>query len=244
MLFSLAKTAIGLLTLSQALDTVYAFPNQDFIRPEHGVAGEKDYFESTLEKRTTPPPQPELINWGQESGGTWKGLVEERPGSNWNIDTCRNIVHAAWKRTQSGTNPPPILVAGLYVPGEGVFMGSIPHGKDAQSISAQANLDGRARTQAPIFWSKVKDREFGPGTTKWHAEDMAILMYESERRPSGTTYPSGSQMFIWGQYFTGDRIGPKAPCRRDRPTQHENNAWISPSCSDVMQKLGISFPCW
>jgi hypothetical protein len=133
-----------------------------------------------------------------------------------------------------------VLVAGLYVPKEGVFLGSIPHGKDAQSNSAQANFDGRARMQAPIFWSKVKDREFGPSTTKWHAEDMALFMYESEKKPSGTQYPPGSQMFVWGQYNSADKGGAKPPCMRNKPTKDEKDAWIKPSCSEVLRELGIN----
>jgi hypothetical protein len=247
MLFSLAKTVIGLLALGQALDTVYAYPNLDLIRLEHGVSvqetqfGEKDHFESTLEERTTPTP--EIINWGQESGGTWFGFVEEGPGSNWDEDTHYNIVQAAWKKTQSGSNPPPVLVAGLWVPKEGVFMGSIPHGMVNDQMSAQVRFDGRATLLAPILWSQVKGRKFGPATTKWHAEDMAMFVYESERRPSGTKYPDGSKMFVWGQYNSADKGGAKPPCRRNKSTQNPKDAWINPSCAQVLQGLGI-YSCY
>jgi hypothetical protein len=248
MLFSLAKTVTGLLALGQALDTVYAYPNRDIIRSEHGVSvqetqfGDKDHFESTLEQRTTPTP--EIIDCGQESTGTWRGLVEEKPGSQWDDNTHEMIVYTAWKKTQSGKNPPPVLVAGLWVPKEGVFMGSIPHGVvPGSGYTAQALFDSRATKSAPILWSVVSERTYGPSTTKWHAEDMAMLVYESERRPTGTKYPPGSRMFVWGQYNSADKGGVKPPCRRDGPTNDEEAAWINPSCSDVLRKLGI-YDCY
>ncbi|KAI8930527.1 hypothetical protein NX059_012127 [Plenodomus lindquistii] len=171
MQLSVVKALLGLLAFRQVLGTAYAYPNQghaladDVVLLQESQLDEGTDEETWFEKRATDPP---LTNWGQGPGTTWSGFVKQPANSQWTTDTIDEYAVNAWRQTS-----PPALVAALWVPGVGVYLGSIPHGTEPTGITVQAAFDGRLRTQAPVLWGQVKDRTY-QGTSKWHAEDMAM----------------------------------------------------------------------
>jgi hypothetical protein len=241
--FSIINAFISLLTFSQVLDTAYAYPSQDPTRTDYDVLLQKNQLnkgtdeETLFEKRATDPP---LTNWGQGPGTTWSGFVTQPANSQWTTDTIDEYAVAAWRKTQSASNPPPVLVAALWVQGAGVYMGSIPHGTPvgSSSISVQVAFDGMLRSQAPVLWEQVKLRQY-QNTSKWHAEDMAMYVFERERRPTGPKYPANSYMVVYGQYDGRDKAGPKPPCRG----MNDKGDGIQPSCAQVLRALGITSEC-
>ncbi|KAF2818933.1 hypothetical protein CC86DRAFT_388621 [Ophiobolus disseminans] len=240
--FSLAKACITLLAFGQALGIARAYPgqpstilDQNLLRHNNQLSAGTD-DEIPVERRAVVP----ALNWGQTLGTTWSGSVKEPANSGWTEDTIDEYAVSAWKQTQSGSNPLPILVAALWVPRVGVYLGTVPHGTPSgSSMSTQVQMDSRIRTQAPLLWRQVKDRAY-KDTSKWHAEDMAMLEYEKEEKPTGTTYPS-SYMITYGQYSKNDKAGPKPPCQG---VNRDTGKGINPSCSTVLQNLGITnFGC-
>jgi hypothetical protein len=238
--FSLVNAFVSLLAFGQVLGIARAYPSQTSTLQDYAILlqdnelSERNAEENAIEKRATVPP---LTNWGQGPGTTWSGFVKEPANSQWTDDTINTYAFNAWRATQSGSKSPPVLVAALWVPGAGVYLGSIPHGTDGGSASVQAVMDGKIRTQAPILWQQVKDRTY-ENTSKWHAEDMAMYVYEREERPTGTRYPANSYIMTWGQYDGRSKSGPAPPCQGIR-----NGKGIEPSCAEVLRNLRISSGC-
>ncbi|KAF2820795.1 hypothetical protein CC86DRAFT_427631 [Ophiobolus disseminans] len=236
--FSLAKACITLLAFGQALSIARAYPGQpstilDLNLPRHdNQLSERNDDEIAVERRAVVPA---LTNWGQELGTTWSGFLKEPANSEWTEDTIDEYAVSAWKQTQSGSNPLPILVAALWVPRVGVYLGTVPHGTPSgSSMSAQVQMDSRIRTQAPLLWRQTEHRTY-KDTSKWHAEDMAMFVYEREEKPTGTKYPT-SYMVVYGQYEQGDKVGPKPPCRG----VNQAGKGIDPACRDVLKELGVT----
>jgi hypothetical protein len=148
-------------------------------------------------------------------------------------DTIEEYAYMAWQATQVGVNKDATIVAALWVRGVGMYLGSIPHGQTG-TMPVQAQMNGMIRTQAPVLWSKVQSRVPKRGSIKWHAEDMAMYVYEKEERPTGPLYPPHSYMFAYGQYNGADRVGTKPPCGAAG-----RGAKIEPSCAEVLGKLSL-----
>jgi hypothetical protein len=242
--FLFSKTIISLLAFGQTLDLAHAFPTQTSTVPGLSVSLQEEQLnkkshEETLLWNHAPAAQiPRVPNWGQSLGTTWNGFVTEPTNSEWDNDLSEIVVYKAWEETQSGPNPPPVMVAGLWVPGKGIYLGSVPHGNLISGLSAQAVFDSRLRAEAPILWEKVKSRTVRGGRSKWHAEDMAMYVYEREEKPTGERHPVGSYMFVWRQYNRADPRGPKPPCST-RPGRDG----ITPNCHKVLQDLRIAYGC-
>jgi hypothetical protein len=239
--FSLVNTFVSLLAFGKVLSTARAYPSQPSTLLDYAILlqdnelSERDAEENAIEKRATIPP---LTNWGQGPGTTWTGFVKEPANSQWTDDTIDTYAFNAWRATQSSLQPPPVLVAALWVPGAGVYLGSIPHGTNgANNAEVQVLMDGRIRAEAPILWQQVKTRTY-KNTSKWHAEDMAMYVYEREERPTGTQYPANSYIMTWGQYDGRDKSGPKPPC-----DLKANGDGIDPPCDRVLRNLRISSGC-
>ncbi|KAF2828287.1 hypothetical protein CC86DRAFT_405290 [Ophiobolus disseminans] len=180
--FSLAKACIALLAFGQALGVARAYPSQtsttlDQNFSHHDNQSSKGNDEETpIERRAL---EPKLTSWGQGSiAATWTGSLKEPAKSGWTENTIDEYAANAWKQTQYGSDPAPILVAALWVPGVGLYLGSIPHGDyPGSTMTAQARMDSLIRAEAPLLWQQVQHRT-SKGTPKWHAEDTAMLMYE------------------------------------------------------------------
>ncbi|KAH7396095.1 hypothetical protein BKA66DRAFT_596608 [Pyrenochaeta sp. MPI-SDFR-AT-0127] len=238
MYLNFANALVSLLAFSQAPWAAQAYPKQHNDLPAHieptQEAGFKSYginvATASYSKRAPSPP---LTNWGQYPGTTWSGFVKEPANSGWTEDTIDEYAVLAWRETQSTARKEPTIVAALWVRGKGVYLGSVPRGQNGQ-FSAQAALDSLLRSQAPILWSVVNERKILAGRNKWHAEDMAMYVYEREEKPQGPGYPPNSYMVVYGQYDKQDKAGPKDPCGSSG-----DSAKIRPSCSDVLHALHI-----
>lgn len=86
------------------------------------------------------------------------------------------------------------LVAALFIPTTGsIYICSVPDGP------AIGRLRTQGATDAPTWWSQVKDRK----PMVFHAEDGAAYLYESSLRtklPAGAKYPPGSFIVAWGKF--------------------------------------------
>jgi hypothetical protein len=234
MRFFLAKTLVGLLAFGQALGTAYAFPYRlSSLIEKDQLSNVTDHI-GRVERRAPP----ELTNWGQGPGTTWSGWVKESANSDWTTETIDHYVYDAWKKTQIGSKPPPILVAALWVQGSGVYLGSVPHGKSGDT-DVQVLFDSMLRTQTRLLWQRVKDRIY-KNTVKWHAEDMAMYVYEREERPGGPKYPPNSYMLVFGQYNSQSGAAMRPPCRAE---ENSPKGGITPTCKTVIEDLGIYSGC-
>jgi hypothetical protein len=241
----ITKAFVSLLAFSQTLNIAQAYPGQDPARPtytesaiDNGPGGVNKEVALVAKREVTIS---DFSKWGQgrdELGTTWSGYVKEPKNSGWNTDSIDAYTVRAYDASQCGPNPLPVLVAALWVPGVGVYLGSIPHGKMRNSgdMSAQVGFDGMLRGQAPILWEQVRDRT-AVNTSKYHAEDMAMYMYEKLEKPRGPGYPPNSYMIVYGQYDKNDKVGPKPPCTG--PTSPGSDG-INPSCKTTLRNLGIT----
>jgi hypothetical protein len=128
--------------------------------------------------------------------------------------------------SSDGTFERTMLVACLYVPRKGYFLGTNPG----------ADGFGRVNGGAPAWWEQVKDRQVTTvGRSKWHAEDVAMVEYEKSlttKLAAGDAYPAGSIMAVYGHYM-GETPGPNAPGRKSVCGQG-NGATMNPSCYTVL----------
>ncbi|KAF2710661.1 hypothetical protein K504DRAFT_532452 [Pleomassaria siparia CBS 279.74] len=133
-------------------------------------------------------------NWGED---TWRGI--HRLTAN-TIDPDEVIAHARsgfrkiQKERKSKTG---IVVAALFVPEKGVFLGTPAHG------SGEAHVRAWAPGQAPFLWKILKDRTYSDPTktsgSMYHAEDVAMLMAVQNYVDGKTKFPEGSLMASYGK---------------------------------------------
>lgn len=131
----------------------------------------------------------------------------------------------------------PNLVAALYVPTIGVFVGSIPRSKGTAS-----KLFGMAEKYPD--YSKLLSYRLGGASPdqmdyeKFHAEDMAISnaiskMAETMDAEEIEGMLKNSKIAIWGKYSKSDKEGHKSPCGTTGDSK------MNPSCLTVLRELGI-----
>jgi hypothetical protein len=237
------KAVISLLALSQTFGIAQAYPGQDPARSAYAGSATDNSLsgsnkeEALLTKRTVQIS--DLSTWGQGEDGlgtTWSGYLKEPKNSGWTTDTIDAYTKMAYDATQCGSDPPPVLVAALWVTGVGVYLGSVPHGTMLySSMTAQVGFHSMLRGQAPLLYRRVKDRT-AVETSIYHAEDMAMYMYEKREKPKGPSYPN-SYMFAWGQYEKGGTVGRKEPCTR---LTKPGGKGINPSCRTTVRDIGIT----
>ncbi|KAL3471457.1 hypothetical protein BJX99DRAFT_263299 [Aspergillus californicus] len=124
------------------------------------------------------------------------------------------------------------LVAALHVPGEGVFLSTIPRGIRASQILSDWHR------KSPKLWGAT-GHERDTDKDILHAEDAAVYQYESSK-PLQTDddlegnpfLPRGSQIVIFGKRTAADKNAEVQP-----PCQGNNDR--SPGCTEVMKDLGI-----
>ncbi|KAJ5178837.1 hypothetical protein N7492_002047 [Penicillium capsulatum] len=129
----------------------------------------------------------------------------------------------------------PNLVAALYIPQLGVFVGSIPRSKDtalklysmAEKFPDYSNLiRGRLGESTPENSDKPEEQ--------LHAEDMVISnavakMVDNHIDPEeGLTY---SKIAIYGLYSKNDHVGFKSPCG-----SNDRNKINHPACVIVLNR--------
>ena len=113
-------------------------------------------------------------------GNTWFGYVAEPANSGWTTATIVEMAAKAWHaRTQHSQAVNKVLmIAALWVPREGVWLGSVVQGP------GNAEFRRKAPILAPRLWKEVKDRKFTGSSLSshpamYHAEDAAMFWHES-----------------------------------------------------------------
>ncbi|KAL4916339.1 hypothetical protein BDW62DRAFT_202844 [Aspergillus aurantiobrunneus] len=128
----------------------------------------------------------------------------------------------------SGTN----LVAALHVPGEGVFLSTIPREGAASALLQDW------RTRAPRLYEATDGNRVAQSghQNSLHAEDGAVHQWEvrmaSEGRHGSPGLPEGSQILVFGRRGSYDSVPDVVPPCSGSSGRH-------PSCSQVLHRLGI-----
>jgi hypothetical protein len=171
---------------------------------------------------------------GNQWESTYVDEVGEPPNSGWTRADIRAVAKAGYEQVVAATGQPNTIVAALYIPGRGVYLGSIPH-NGGQTAFAQ-----NAPAAAPRLWRQIALREFTEDATgnesKYHAEDMAMYWFEDRQQPQVFTgsYPPFSYMAVYGKKPTDDRAKPQDPC--SGPYRR-----INPDCLATLRVLDIAF---
>ncbi|KAF2427835.1 hypothetical protein EJ08DRAFT_651242 [Tothia fuscella] len=162
------------------------------------------------------------------------------------------------------------IAAALWIYGEGIFLGTIPHGAppDTPKDQLAAWLDGQgtfatnAPHFAPLLWRLIWNRKVTRkgATTLWHAEDMAAYdweLYVAEQRTLDGR-PKPSYKYCWKEEpkvklptypaysFVTTYGKPNAKKKEDwvKPCgstdPKKKTARIDPACSNTMMNLGVT----
>jgi hypothetical protein len=248
----LAKALLGLLAFSPLFRPAQAYP---YTGTDSAPAGEPTSIEAVSDyqhvslvdtaalpptKRAVPVPF-QMVHPEKSLELTWSGVVKEPANSGWTRATIQAYAEEGWQQTQATTPRQVTLVSALWIPGRGVYLGSIPHALAmADKEHVEIAFETIASNTAPLLWNEIGCRTRRADTISiWHAEDMSMMTYERAEKPRGR-YPTGAYMTTFGQYSRNDRASRKAPCGLSA-TQHLNpNTAIIPACAGVLQNLGIS----
>jgi hypothetical protein len=160
------------------------------------------------------------------------GYVSEPPNSDWRKSTIRDILRTAYEQVERGTGET-TTVAALWIRGNGVYLGSIPHGGGQQVFRLQLP------EAAPKLFAKISQRQrtvFAPRPdyALYHAEDMAMFEFESNRDAAekDQPYPDGAYMAAYGRAY-----GTQPPAFRQPCTGPDES--IIPACRWTLDALGI-----
>lgn len=179
-------------------------------------------------------PMATLPGWGE----TFFGFYKENPNRGISRGTVRNMTRQKYQELLTVTDKV-LLVAALYIPGDGIYFGTIAHG------AGQQKFKDTAEQNAPILWSNIKlckavtknVKENDPPPSLYHAEDVAMYNYESNN-PALARYPEFSFIVAYGRKFlrkNGNTVMPQYwdPCEAP-------DAKITPNCKSVLNQLGIN----
>ena len=165
--------------------------------------------------------------------------IPEHQSGGWYRSTVRDIAREGHEQLVTAFPGEVSLVAALYVPSEGIWLGSIPHGNGPGGVSAQDYFATRCLVDAPRLWREIRGRtRVGAYTgSLWHAEDAALLYFEETRgigRIRGD-YPDFSFIAVYGQRFDNDPVGFQDLCVRNLGRA----GGVEPDCFDVARELDI-----
>jgi hypothetical protein len=129
-------------------------------------------------------------------------------------------------RTSDGNSR--ILVSALYIPGEGIYFGTLP------DRSGQAKFRD-AIAGFPQLVALYANRQLvagaNPSASLWHAEDAAIYWaYFKEGAKADQLPDAGSMITTYGQYLSGDTPARRAACQAGS---------ITPNCQQTLATMGI-----
>jgi len=174
-----------------------------------------------------PLDMQKLEGWGD----TWVGFVPEpQEQPTWNKQTINDYAQEGHEQVMQRSDGIPVtIVSALWIRGKGVWVASIPHDNGQTLFPSQCPI------HAPRLWEVIRLRtNTGTGST-WHAEDMAMFAYESNREHPlllNLPYPDGAYMATYGRRYTLDPIGFKGPCSGPRTR-------LTPNCREVLNTLDI-----
>ncbi|KAJ4347686.1 hypothetical protein N0V95_005184 [Ascochyta clinopodiicola] len=166
-----------------------------------------------------------MIAGGAWGADTYRGYKFD-VGSTMSSTTLLNIAKDAYNDVKGKRTSDLFIVAALFVPGQGVFLGTVPHGVGVD------NVKKFGPTKAPELW-KVLGGRTSTTSTLYHAEDMAMLhAIESGGQDGNTKFPAGSKMATWGK-LTGMPKDNKIAACGARPN-------IDPSCRSTLVKMKVA----
>jgi hypothetical protein len=120
-----------------------------------------------------------------------------------------------------------LVVAAVYVPGKGVFLGTIP----TPTGGAEAKFEQELQSYT-LLATLLGNRRIKGGTSKYHAEDAA-MWYAFEKGAVGANdrFPPGSTMAVFGsRKKLGSPGEPMKPCGNKEDL-------ITPTCQDVLIEM-------
>lgn len=173
------------------------------------------------------------------SGSTFYGYYKEMPNKPIGQTALENLLKEKYGDTKRLVGNEPLLLASLYIPGDGVYFGTIGHGTGEQLFRQHV------QATAPRLWTQFKHRNYtkeakvvftkkgSPLPSLVHAEDVAMLNYE-KRNPGVSIQQryDGAAMAAYGQRLSIDPVGSTAPCSGQA-------ARITPTCQQVLAFLNI-----
>lgn len=168
----------------------------------------------------------EMVDGGEWGVDTWRGR-QLPSGTTMTNRALREIARSAFRDVMSkkkgggGT-----VVAALFVPGQGVFIGSPAHG------NGPAKVESFAKAKAPTLWGYMEFRTWNGQGSKYHAEDVAMLYaIETGAVKGNTKFPAGSKIAAWG------KVGTMSVDKKMQPCTDGN---ITPGCSETIGDMEIA----
>ncbi|KAF2175415.1 hypothetical protein K469DRAFT_683960 [Zopfia rhizophila CBS 207.26] len=165
-------------------------------------------------------------------GATWDGHIQEPSNSGWTKATIQGFAYQGYLQVMAEAPNAVTMVSALWIPGQGVWLGTIVHDAGKQVFPQQAP------TMAPLLWGQIKDRVItGTTSSKYHAEDMACFAYERylvNKIGPNQNYPQGAYITSFGRYNTNNAASLKPACSS---SSHQ----INPPCTVTMFAMGIDY---
>lgn len=242
---SFTKFIISLLTITQTLCTAqiyrhpHALPNAILAKNLSSYVAADQENSTYRDKHALPikraPPACQMKSLGGPWGTTMVDEIVEPPNSGWKRSDMHRLAREGYEQVAAATQQPNNLVAALWIPGRGVYLGSIPHNGGQTAFSENAPVN------APRLWGLIDDRthNFDGGAigseSIYHAEDMAMYWFEDRQQPQVITgpYPEFSYMAVYGKKATDSRPQDQQPCTGVY-------ARIIPNCRRVLNALDIA----
>jgi hypothetical protein len=242
---SFTKVVISLLTITQTLCTAqiyrhpHAQPNavlatnlSSYVAADQGNATYGDKHALPVKRA---PPACQMQPLGGPWGTTMVDAIAEPANLGWKRNDMYRLAREGYEQVVAATQQPNNLVAALWIPERGVYLGSIPHD------GGQTAFSQNAPTSAPRLWGLIEDRtrDFRGGATGsesiYHAEDMAMYWFEDRQQPQVITghYPEFSFMAVYGKKATDAQLSNQQPCTGIY-------ARIIPNCRSVLNILDIA----
>lgn len=160
--------------------------------------------------------------WGADTYRGYKFDLSSTVSST----TLLNIAKDAYNDVKGKRTSDLFIVAALFVPRQGVFLGTVPHGVGVDKVKEFGP------TKAPELWKEI-GRRTSTTSTFYHAEDMAMLhAIESGGQDGNTKFPAGSKMATWGKLAGMPKDNKIAACGA-RPN-------INPSCRSTLEKMKVA----
>ncbi|KAF9701249.1 hypothetical protein EKO04_000983 [Ascochyta lentis] len=187
--------------------------------------------------RCEDEPMAAPAGWGE----TFFGFYKENPNRRISKATVRNMAKQKYQEVMTLTNDVTI-VAALYIPGDGIYFGTIAHG------AGEAKFASTATSKAPKLWSKMGNRKPVKETKKgetppslYHAEDVAMYNYESKnlRVTASQRYPFGSFIAAYGRKRNLKNGALTAPGLVDPCS--DDDARVTPTCMSTLNSLTVAF---
>jgi hypothetical protein len=153
-----------------------------------------------------------------------------RFGFVWNGDPVtskqlQDYAEEAYKEVRAQNAHVRILVSAIHVPGEGVFLGTLP------DATGQAKFL-KGIDEYPKLKELFAERKLlKPSASLVHAEDAAMYWAYSEKASKSTDqFPDGSAIVTYGQYYSNGDAAKRSPCSAGS---------IDPSCRKNLVAMNI-----